>query len=80
MNNLPMLAKDLKKIINNFVETECGGDGVNEQEEKMYKVLREATEYIDDFLDTQKMQNRQFEVSKTYYDSKYMQLMRVEKC
>lgn len=79
MNNIPMLAQDLKNVIYRFLDTECGGDDVNEQEEKMYKALREATGYIDDFLSTQEMKNRKFEVGKTYYDSKFMNLMRVEK-
>lgn len=79
MNNIPILAQDLKKEIDRFLDTECGGDDVNEQEEKMYKALREATGYIDDFLSTQKMQDRKFEVGKTYYESRYMKLMRVEK-
>lgn len=74
-----MLAQDLKKEIDSFLDTECGGDDVNEQEEKMYKALREVTGYIDDFLSTQKMQDRKFEVGKTYYDSNYKCLMRVEK-
>ena len=78
MNNIPMLAKDLKKEIEDFLTTECGGEDVNEEEEKMYQELKLAVGYIDDFLSTQQMQNRKFEVGKLYYDKCY-KLYRVEK-
>lgn len=78
MNNIPMLAQDLKKEIENFLPTECGGDDVGEKEEKMYQELKIACGCIQEFLETQQMTNRKFEVGKSYYD-KYYNLRTVEK-
>ena len=78
MNNIPILAKDLKKEIEKFLTTECGGEDVNEEEERMYEYLRYAVGYIDKFLKTQQMTNRKFEVGKAYYDKNY-ELKVVEK-
>lgn len=78
MNNIPMLAQDLKREIERFLTTECGGDDVGEKEEKMYQELKFACGYIQEFLETQQMINRKFEVGKSYYD-KYYNLRTVEK-
>ncbi len=78
MNNIPVKAEELKKEIEKFLETECGGEDVTDIEEEMYKQLRIARDCIDEFIATQQMTNRKFEVGKAYYD-KYYKLLLVEK-
>lgn len=78
MNNIPMLAQDLKREIERFLTTECGGDDVGVEEELMYHELKIACGYIQEFLETQQMTNRKFEVGKSYYD-KYYNIRTVEK-
>ncbi len=78
MNNIPIKADELKETIEKFLETECGGDDVNDKEEKMYKQLRIARDCIEEFTATQQMTNRKFEVGKAYYD-KWYNLRIVEK-
>lgn len=78
MNNIPIKADELKKEIEKFLETECGGDDVNDKEEEVYKQLRIARDCIEEFIATQQMTNRKFEVGKAYYD-KYYALKIVEK-
>lgn len=71
MNNIPIKADELKKEIEKFLETECGGDDVNDKEEEMYKQLRIARDCIEEFTATQQITNRKFEVGKAYYDERY---------
>lgn len=78
MNNIAPLAIELKKKIERFLTTECVGDDVSEEEETMYEMLNNAVGCIDNYLKTQKLTNRKFEVGKTYYDFDY-NLKRVEK-
>jgi len=78
MNNIPIKADELKKSIELFLETECGGEDASDKEEEMYKQLRIARDCIEEFTATQQMTKRKFEVGKAYYD-KWYDLRIVEK-
>ncbi len=78
MNNIPILALNLKKQIEKFLTTE-GKDGVlGLENEKMYEELKIACDSIQKYLDTQQMENRKFEQGKMYFDNDYC-LKTVEK-
>lgn len=77
--NLAMVANDLKTQIDRFIEgTKCDSEDVIAEESDMYVYLQKASDYIEDYLTTQQMDNRKFEVGKAYYD-KYYELKVVEK-
>lgn len=78
MNNIPILALNIKKQIENFLMTEGKDDVPGLEKEKMYEELKIACDSIQKYLDTQQMENRKFEQGKMYYDNDYC-LRTVEK-
>lgn len=78
MNNIPMIALRLKKEMERFLTTECDGDDVTPEEAAVYKSVQKTVNVIDEFLSTQQMTNRKFEVGKLYYSNNY-RMLKVEK-
>lgn len=77
--NLAMIADDLKEQIDRFIKkTKCVGEDVTVEEFDMYVYLQKASDYIGDYLATQQMDNRKFEVGKSYYTEKWYDVYTVE--
>lgn len=77
MNNIGPLAKQMQKSIQQFLTIEVPVDAT-EEERVMFQSLRKAVDNIDKYIATQPMENRKFEVGKSYYRDDY-KLMRVDK-
>lgn len=71
IENFYIVAKRLNKEIEKFLMYEEGGDDVTQEEERMFEELKICNDYIKEYMQTQKQNNRRFEVGKCYLDNNF---------